>query len=93
MDIRFAVVPNVNRMNVSLIKSAPKGNFAEVSCLMRDWETKIESLLSRREPIKYDMYPMPGIPAEIKSKLQQLGYEDLVLEHDRWQHYLVPVSN
>jgi hypothetical protein len=36
------------------------------------------------------MYPLPGIPFEIKDRLDQQGYQDLVLDNDRWQHFLVP---
>jgi hypothetical protein len=80
-------------MNTSLVKSVPHGDFVEVSALMKDWETRLQILVSQKKPIKYDMYPMPGIPSEFKDRLQQLGYQDLILESDRWQHFLVPRSN
>ena len=80
-------------MNTSLVKSAPQGDFVEVSVLMKDWETKFQALVSQKRPIKYDMYPMPGIPPEFRNRLSQQGYQDLILENDRWQHFLVPGSN
>jgi hypothetical protein len=80
-------------MNTSLVKSAPLGDFVEVSALFSGWETKFQTLVSQRKPIKYDMYPKPGIPLELMSRLHQQGYQDLVLENDRWQHFLVPKSN
>jgi hypothetical protein len=80
-------------MNTSLVKSAPQGDFVEVSALMKDWETKFQSLVSQKRPIKYDMYPMPNIPPEFKNRLTQQGYQDLILENDRWQHFLIPTSN
>ena len=80
-------------MNISLIKSAPQGDFVEVSALMQDWETKFQTLLSQKRPIKYDMYPKLGIPPEFQNRLKEQGYQDLILEHDRWQHFLVPNAN
>ena len=80
-------------MNTSLVKSAPQGDFVEVSVLMRDWETKFQALVNEKRPIKYDMYPMPGIPPEFRNRLSQQGYQDLILENDRWQHFLIPKSN
>ncbi len=80
-------------MNTSLVKSVPQGDFAEVSALMKGWENKFQSLVSQKQPIKYDMYPLPNIPRELKTWLEQQGYYDLVLENDRWQHFLVPNSN
>ena len=80
-------------MNTSLVKSAPQGDFVEISVLMRDWQIKFQMSVSQRRPIKYDMYPMPDIPQEFKNRLNQQGYQDLILENDRWQHFLVPNSN
>jgi len=39
------------------------------------------------------MYPRPNIPPEIHDRLKQQGYKDLILENDRWQHFLIPNSN
>jgi hypothetical protein len=80
-------------MDTSLIKSVPQGDFVEISFLMHGWELKFTTLVSEKQPIKYDMYPSAGIPAEIQSRLKQQGYRDLVLENDRWQHFLVPNPN
>ena len=80
-------------MNTSLVKSVPNGVFVEVSVLMRDWKNKFETLVSQKRPIRYDMYPLPGIPGEIRSDLDKNGYQDLILENDRWQHFLIPKSN
>ena len=80
-------------MNMSLVKSVPQGDFAEVSTLMSGWEARFQSLMSQSRPIKYDMYPLLGIPPGICSNLAQRGYKDFVLESDRWQHFLVPDSN
>jgi hypothetical protein len=71
----------------------PEGDFAEISVLMKGWEAKVQSLVSQNRPIRYDMYPQPGIPQKIQDQLKQHGYCDLVLESDRWQHFLVPNSN
>ena len=80
-------------MNTSLVKTAPQGEFAEVSVLMNGWQNKFEALVSQKRPIKYDMYPLFGIPPEMRVRLAQQGYRDLVLEKDQWQHFLVPGSN
>ncbi len=80
-------------MNTSPVKSVPQGNFVEVSALMQGWETRFLWLVGQRRPILYDMYPMPGIPEEFQARLQQQGYQDLILERDRWQHFLIPKSN
>lgn len=80
-------------INTSLVKSVPQSNFVEVSVLVKGWETKFQTLVSQKQPIKYDMYPQPNIPAEFENRLAQQGYQDLILENDRWQHFLVPLSN
>ncbi len=80
-------------MNTSLVKTPPQGDFADVSVLMRGWEIKFQMLVSQKQPVKFDMYPRPTIPTEIHDRLTQLGYKDLILENDRWQHFLVPKSN
>jgi len=80
-------------MNTSLVKSVPQGDFVEVSVLMNGWETKFQTLVSQRRAIKYDMYPRPNIPEEFMDRLAQQGYHDLIVENDRWQHFLIPHSN
>ena len=77
-------------MNTALVKAAPRGDFAEISVLMQGWEIKFQTLVSQKRPIKYDMYPRPNIPPEIRDRLVQQGYRDLILESDQWQHFLVP---
>jgi hypothetical protein len=44
-------------MNTSLVKSAPAGDFAEVSALVNGWQSKLHLLVSQRQPIKYDYCP------------------------------------
>ena len=80
-------------MNTSLVKYAPQGEFVEVSVLFKGWETKLETLVNQKRPIKYDMYPMLSIPQDFQNRLSQQGYKDFVLENDRWQHFLVPNQN
>jgi hypothetical protein len=86
------IIPQVI-MNTSLVKNAPQGDFAEVSVLTQGWETQFLALVRQKQPIKYDMYPRPNIPPEICNLLNQQGYKELILENDRWQHFLVPNSN
>jgi hypothetical protein len=80
-------------MNTALVKSVPQGNFADVSVLTQDWQTKLLTLISQKQPIRYDIYPLPVMPIEIRTNLSEQGYHDLILENDRWQHFLVPNSN
>ncbi len=77
-------------MNTSFVKSVPQGNFEEVSVLMRDWQMKFEALLSAGRPIKIDVYPSPNALSSVSQRLDQRGYRDLVIENDRWQHFLLP---
>lgn len=77
-------------MNITFVKSVPQGDFAEVSALRNGWQNRIQLLVSEKKPIKYDMYPLPGIPQELRHNLQQQGYRDLILENDQWQHFLIP---
>ena len=79
-------------MNSTLIKSVPHGDFAEVSPLVDNWEIKFQTLADQKNLIKFDMYPKQNIPPEIMSILTKKGYQDYILENDRWQHFLVPNS-
>jgi len=80
-------------MNSSLVKSVPQGDFAEISALVKNWEVKLQELANQKKPIKFDVYPMPQVPEKITNLLRQQGYQDLILENDRWQHFLVPDTN
>jgi hypothetical protein len=82
-----------DNMNTSLVKSVPQGEFAEISVLTEGWEARFQTFVSEKRPIWYDMYPQPAIPQEIQNRLKQQGYCDLILESDRWQHFLVPSPN
>ena len=80
-------------MNSSLVKSVPQGEFVEISALMSSWESEMRTLASQKQPIKFDMFPKLNIPPEIRTLLSRTGYHDHILENDRWQHFLVPISN
>ena len=56
-------------MNTSFVKSAPDGDFAEVTALIKGWEVQLHGLVNQKRAIWFDMYPMQGIPDEIKSTL------------------------
>ena len=77
-------------MNTSFVKFTPPGDFAEISALKTNWQAHLQTLISEMQPIKFDFYPLPNMPQEIKRKLEQAGYSDLILEKDQWQHFLVP---
>ncbi|MEI6193374.1 MAG: hypothetical protein WCS42_03495 [Verrucomicrobiota bacterium] len=80
-------------MNSSLVKSAPPGEFAEVSALMKGWQTRFQLLVSQRRPIKCDFYPLPQMPQILWNEVERLGYVEMILEKDRWQLFLVPMTS
>ncbi len=80
-------------MNTSLVKTAPQGDFTEVSSLVAGWEARLHALASQHRKIKCDRYPLPEIPPEIQNRLHQQGYTEQVLENDRWQHFFVPKTD
>jgi len=80
-------------MNTLFVKSAPHGDFAEVSALRSGWQTRLQSLLNQQQPVMFDYYPLPKIPQEITHRLEETGYRELILENDQWQHYLIPNPN
>jgi hypothetical protein len=77
-------------MDTSFVKKAPTGDFAEISALKKGWEIQLQTLVSKKQPIKFDMYPFSNVPPEIHNGLKLQGYHDLIVENDRWQHFLVP---
>jgi len=77
-------------MYTSLVKAVPQGEFADVSVLTKDWQSRLLMLVSEKRPIRYDLYPLPVMPKDVGANLDENGYHDLVLENDRWQHFLVP---
>jgi len=93
VDIKAIVWFSINAMNSSLVKSVPQGEFVEISALVKSWEAKLQAMASQKKAIKFDAYPIAKIPLGIFNVLKQQGYRDLILENDRWQHFLVPNSN
>jgi hypothetical protein len=83
----------MHKMNTCLVKSVPPGEFSEVSVLRKDWQTQFQMLVGQRRPIKYDFYPLPKMPQEVRQQLEEKGYREMILEWDRWQHFLVPNTN
>jgi hypothetical protein len=77
-------------MKVSMIRSVPHGQFAEVSVLSKDWQERFQSLINEQQPIKFDFYPMPDVPSEVRQSVMERGYKDFVWQKDRWQHFFVP---
>ena len=80
-------------MNASLVKAAPQGDFTEVSILMSGWQSRFQTLVSEKRPIKCDVYPLQNVPDEIRHALDEEGYVDLIVVSDQWQHFLVPQTN
>ena len=60
-------------MNTSLVKSAPQGDFVEVSVLMKDWETKFQALVSRETADQVRHVPDAGHSAGIQEPAQPAG--------------------
>jgi hypothetical protein len=80
-------------MNVSLVNSVPHGEFAEISVLTIGWQNRFQNLVRQHRPIKFDFYPMPGLPSEIHQSLRDGGYRDVVFQKDQWQHFFIPEPN
>jgi len=78
-------------MKPFIVKLVPKGDFEKISIEMPDWLTRFSSLISQRVGIKYDVYEMPTLSAELQELLVEQKYVHLALESDTDQHFLVPV--
>jgi hypothetical protein len=81
---------NSRAMNTSFVNSVPRGEFAEISVLMSGWQNRFDSLVAEHRPIKFDFYPMPGLPSQIQVSLTKRGYSDVVMQKDQWQHFFIP---
>jgi hypothetical protein len=79
-------------MNIILVKSVPSGDFEEVSIHMTDWHQRFVRLIQERKPIKYDVYTMPTLSKDIQDELSKQSYCHLILESDKDQHFLAPMS-
>jgi hypothetical protein len=80
-------------MNLQIINTTPPGDFEEVSIHMQKWEDAFLNFVRQRKRIKYWLSTMPTIPENVQKELNEKRYRDLVLEQDKWQHFLVPLSN
>jgi hypothetical protein len=77
-------------MNTILTKTVPALNFKEVSIHIPSWQNLFITFVEDEQPIKYDVYTMPVIPAEIQDELNKRCYVHLILGSDNDQHFLVP---
>jgi hypothetical protein len=77
-------------MNIILTKTVPALNFEDVSIHIPDWQIFFHKLVQDERPIKYDVYTMPVISAEIQAELSKHGYVHLILDSDKDQHFLIP---
>jgi hypothetical protein len=75
-------------VNTSIIKAVPSGDFEEISIHMHEWETRFMTLVREGKRIKYSKHSMPNIPKDIQNELGRMGYCDLIVEQDHWQHFL-----
>jgi hypothetical protein len=83
----------VIEMNLQIINIVPPGDFEEVSMEKRGWEERFLRLVQQRKHITYRTHDMPKIPPNIQDELNKACYCDVISEHDKWQHFLVPPSN
>ena len=79
-------------MNTILIKSVPPGDFEEISIHMPDWQARFLKLIQERKPVKYDVYTMPTLSANVQDELSKQHYCHLILENDHDKHFLTPIS-
>ena len=77
-------------MNTMLTKTIPALDFEEASILKPNWQAYFITLVQDEKPIKYDVYTMPVISAEIQEKLCERNYVHLILDSDKDQHFLIP---
>jgi hypothetical protein len=57
---------------------------------MPNWQTYFTTLVQHEKPIKYDVYTMPVISAEIQEELSKRDYVHLILDSNKDQHFLIP---
>lgn len=72
------------------MKSLRPEDFVEISEEMPDWEAIFLKLVQQAKHIKYQTYTMPEIPEYIEAELRRIGYRDIILEENHWQHFLIP---
>jgi len=74
----------------ALVKLPPPGEFAYVSALNTSWHEQLQTFIGQKRPVTYDHYPLRQFPEHVLEQARQQGYEHLILEHDRWQHFFIP---
>ena len=80
-------------MNTAFVKSPPPGDFAYISALDTGWHSQLHSLIAQKQPVNYDFFPLRQFPGDVLEKIAQHGYEHLILEKDRWQHFFIPPAS
>ncbi|MEI6193372.1 MAG: hypothetical protein WCS42_03480 [Verrucomicrobiota bacterium] len=80
-------------MNATLVKSPPPGDFTYISALNTGWHMQLHSLIAEKKPITYDFFPLRKFPDDVLEQVTQHGYQHLILENDRWQHFFIPPAN
>jgi len=79
------------KMKPFIVKLVPKGDFEKISIEMPDWINRFLLLINQRIAIKYDVYEMPTLSAQIQELLIDQKYVHLALESDFDQHFLIPI--
>jgi len=80
-------------MNTTLVKSPPPGDFAYISALKTGWHAQLQLLISQKQPVTYDFFPLRQFPADVLEQAGKNGFQHLVIENDRWQHFFIPPAN
>jgi hypothetical protein len=80
----------ITNMNTAIVKTAPEGDFENISIEIGDWKIGLQSLIDQRKGIKYRTTHIPTLSTDFKEALNKQNYIDLVLETDHAQHFLVP---
>lgn len=80
-------------MSSALVKIPPPGDFAYVSALNTDWHEQLQWLIRQKRSITCDHFPLRQFPEKVLEQVSQHGYQHLVLDDDRWQHFFIPPTS
>ena len=76
-----------------IVKTIPLGVFNGISIEMPNWQQTFMDFIRLHLRIKYDVYSMPNLGADITKELRTNGYTMLIYENDQDQRFLVPRSS
>ena len=80
-------------MSALFVESPPPGDFAYISALSTGWHGQLHSLIAEKRPVTYDFSPLRKFLDDVLEQVTQHGYQHLILENDRCQHFFIPPAN